>query len=90
VNGVAERFPDPAVQKRIEVDRALMGPDEARLRDLEWAMVTTAKPHEATTRSLRQTVPGLGKILSLVRSDDIHDLARFPRGHDFVSYGRLV
>jgi hypothetical protein len=32
----------------------------------------------------------MGKILSLVRLYDIHDMARFPRGQDVVSYGRLV
>jgi Transposase IS116/IS110/IS902 family len=37
-----------------------------------------------------QTVPGIGKILSLVLLDEIHDMARFPRGQDIVSYGRLV
>ena len=34
-DGVAERFPDPAVQKSIEVDLALIGHDDALLRDLE-------------------------------------------------------
>lgn len=89
-DGVAERFPDPAVQKRIEVDLALMGPDDARLRDLALAMVTTAKPHEANTLYWLQTVPGIGKILSLVLWYERHDIARFPRVQDFVSYGRLV
>jgi transposase len=35
-------------------------------------------------------VPGIGKILSLVRLYEIHDMARFPKGQDVVSYGRLV
>jgi transposase len=39
---------------------------------------------------LLQTVPGIGKILSLVRRYDIHDLDRFPRVQDVVSYCRLV
>jgi transposase len=39
---------------------------------------------------LLQTVPGIGKILSLVLLDEIHDIARFPSVQDFVSYGRLV
>jgi hypothetical protein len=33
-DGVAERFPEPAVQKRIAVDRALIGYDDHLLRDL--------------------------------------------------------
>jgi transposase len=89
-DGVAERFPDPAVQKSIEVDLALSGHYEALLRDLELTIVTTAKQHDANTLYLLQTVPGIGKILSLVLLYEIHDIARFPRVQDFVSYGRLV
>jgi transposase len=88
--GVAERFPAPAVQKRIEVDLALIGHDDERLRDVELASGRTATHHHANTLSLLRTVPGMGEILSLVRLDDIHDLQRFPRMQDFVSYGRLV
>jgi hypothetical protein len=33
--GVAERFPDPAVPKSMDVDLALMGDDEPWLRDVE-------------------------------------------------------
>ncbi len=34
-------------------------------------------------------MPGIGTTLSLVRLDDIHQIARFPRGQAFASYGRL-
>jgi transposase len=88
--GVAERFPDPAVQKSIEVDLALIDYYDQLLRDLELAIVTTAKQHDANTLYLLQTVPGIGKILSLVLLYEIHDIARFPRVQDFVSYCRLV
>jgi transposase len=54
------------------------------------AIVKTAKPHDAHTLYLLQTVPGLGKILSLVLLYEIHDIARFPRVQDCVSYCRLV
>ena len=53
-------------------------------------MVQTAKQHDTNTFSLLQTVPGIGKILSLVLLDEIHDITRFPRVQDFVSYCRLV
>ena len=54
------------------------------------AIVTTAKKHDANTLYLLQTVPGIGKILSLVLLYEMHDIARFPRAQDFVSYCRLV
>jgi len=88
--GVAERFADPAVQKSIEVGLALIDYDDQLLRDLELAIVTTAKQHDANTLYLLQTVPGIGKILSLVLLYEMHAIARFPRVQDFVSYGRLV
>lgn len=88
--GVAERCADPAVHKSIEVDLALITYDDELLRDVELTIVTTAKHHDANTLYLLHTVPGIGKILRLVLLDDIHDIARFPRVQDFVSYCRLV
>jgi transposase len=89
-DGIAERLPDPAVQQRIEVDLALMGYYDERLRDLEFSMVQTVKPPAANTLSWLQTVPGIGQSLSLVRLYEMHDIARCPRVQAFVSYGRLV
>jgi transposase len=89
-DGIAERLPDPAVQKSIAVDLALIGYDDELLRDLELSIVQTAKQHDANTLYLLQTVPGIGKIRSLVLLYEIHNIARFPRVQDFVSYCRLV
>jgi transposase len=89
-DGVAERFPDPAVQKSMEVDLALLGSYEPLLRDLELHIVKAAKQHDPNTLYLLQTVAGIGKILSLVLLYEIHDIQRFPSVQDFVSYCRLV
>ena len=89
-DGVAERFPDPAVQKSMEVDLALLGYDAPLLNDLELHIVKAAKQHDANTLYLLQTVPGIGKILSLVLLYEIHDIQRFPSVQDFVSSCRLV
>src|SRR5882672_6525544 len=89
-DGVAERFADPAVQKSIEVDLALITYYDELLRDVELSIVKTAKHHDANTLYLLQTVPGIGKILSLVLLYEIHDIARFPRVQDFASYCRLI
>ena len=88
--GVAARFPDPAVQKSIEVALALIDYYDQLLRELALTIVQTAKQHDANTLYLLQTVPGIGKILSLVLLYEMHDIARFPRVQDFVSYCRLV
>jgi transposase len=88
--GVAERFPDPAVQKSIEVDLTLIEHYDRLLRDLELAIVQTAKQHDPQTLYRLQSVPGVGKILRLVLLYERHTIDRFPRVQDFVSYCRLV
>src|SRR5207249_4116897 len=46
-DGVAERFPDPAVQKSVEVDLALIDFSDQLLRDVALTIVQTAKQHDA-------------------------------------------
>jgi transposase len=89
-DGVAERFPEPAVQKRMAVDLTLRGYYDPRRRDREWHIVQAAKPHDAHTLYLLQTVPGIGKILSLVLRYASHAIQRFPSGQAFVASCRLV
>jgi Transposase IS116/IS110/IS902 family len=89
-DGVAERFPAPAVQKSIEVDLALIDMDDHRLPDLALDLVKTAKAHEAQTSSRLRSIPGVGQILALVLLDDLHEIRRVPRGPAVVSDGRLV
>ena len=88
--GVAERFADPAVQKTIEVALALITYDDKLLQELELSILKTAKRHAANTLYLLHTVPGIGKILSLVLLYEIHPIDRFPSVQDFASYCRLV
>ncbi len=88
--GVAERFPEPAVQKSIEVDLALIRHYDELRHDVALAIGSTAKHHNANTRYLLRTVPGIGEILSLVLRSEIHDIQRFPRVQDCVAYCRLV
>jgi len=89
-DGVAERFDDPAVQKTIEVDLALITYDAELLTDLELSIVHTAKPHDAHTFYRLRSIPGVGKIFALVLRYEMHDMHRFPSVQDFVSYCRFV
>jgi len=89
-DGVAERFPDPAVHKSIEVDLALIGHYDDLLHDVELSILKAAKQDNANTFYLLRTVPGIGEILRLVLLYEIHDIQRFSRVQDFVSYCRLV
>jgi transposase len=89
-DGVAERFPDPAVQKSMAVNLGLLGSYDPLLHDLELPSVKAAKPHDAHTLYLLQTGPGIGKILRLVLLYELHDIQRFPSVQNVVSSGRLV
>jgi hypothetical protein len=44
-DGVAERFPDPAGQKSLEVDLALIGHYDQLLRNMELSILNTTKQH---------------------------------------------
>jgi transposase len=83
--GVAERFPEPAVQKSIDVDLTLINAYDRLLTDLELDLVSTATAHDAQTFYRLRSIPGVGKILALVLLDEIHDINRFPRVQEFVS-----
>ena len=89
-DGAAERFPDPAVQKSIEVDLALINHYDRLLTDLELYIVRTAIEHDAHPFYRLRSIPGVGKILALGWLDAIHDIRRFPRVQEFVSSCRLV
>jgi transposase len=87
---VAERFDDAAVQKNVEVALALITSYDDLLTALALSSVKTAKQPDAPTFSRLRSLPGVGKILALVMLYAIHDIRRFPRVQDVVSYGRLV
>jgi hypothetical protein len=57
---------------------------------MELTIVQTAKPPEAQTLYRRPSVPGLGKMLSVVWLYEMHDITRFLRVQEVVAYGRLV
>ena len=48
-DGVAERFPEPAVQQSIAVALALIDYDDELLRDVELTIRKAAKQHDANT-----------------------------------------
>lgn len=88
--GILDRFTDEAVKKSIELDCALMDHYDQLLNQLELDILTSAREHDPQSLTLLRTIPGIGKILSLILLYEIHDIARFPRVQDFVSYCRLV
>jgi transposase len=89
-SGVAERFPDPVVQTSIETDLSLIGFYDTLLNQLELFITQQAKGHDSHSFYLLRSVPGIGKVLALTILYEIHDIARFQRVQELVSYCRLV
>jgi transposase len=88
--GVAERFPDLAVQKSIQLDLTLLDFYDKLLLKLEHDLSLTAKAHDADSYFRIRSIPGIGRVLGMTILYEIHDIKRFPRVQDFVSYCRLV
>ena len=89
-DGVAERFPDASVQSNVALDLKLINAYDDLLGKVELEILRHAKHHDSQTFHLLDSVPGIGKILGLVILYEVHDIRRFPRVQDFVSYCRLV
>ena len=88
--GVGELIPDPVVRASVEADLALAAHLDEVIRALEGTISDQAKVEDPDTLERLQTIPGVGRILSLTLLYELHDVARFPRVQDFLSYARLV
>ena len=60
------------------------------ITNLERYILCTARLHDPQALYLLQSIYGIGKIISFVILYEIHDITRFPRVQNFVSYARLV
>lgn len=88
--GVAERFEDGSVRKSVEVDLELIGFYDRLIGKLERHIQRCAKEHDTTALQVLRTIPGIGKILSLVILYEVQDISRFPTPQKFASYARLI
>ena len=68
----------------------MVGHYDQLLKQLEANLVRQATLHDPRACRLLRTIPGIGKILSLVLLYEIHTIDRFPSVGDFLSYARLV
>jgi transposase len=88
--GVAETFSELDARKSMEMDFALIENYDAVIRDVENHLERRAREHDTQAYHRLKTVPGIGKILALTILYEIHDISRFARVQDFLSYCRLV
>jgi transposase len=88
--GVAEAFTEPDVRKSMEIDFAMIERYDQVIREVELHIERRAKQHDPQAYHRLLSVPGIGKILALTILYEIHDIGRFDRVQNFLSYTRLV
>jgi transposase len=88
--GIAESFEDSSVQNMINTDLSVIEAYDPIIAKMERDIIKMAKHHDPVAHALLNTIPGIGKILSLVILYEIENIKRFPRVQDFASYSRLV
>jgi transposase len=87
---IPAHFPDAVVRRSVELDLSLIAHYDVLLGNLEQQLALMAKAHDAFTYHLLRSIPGVGRILTLVLLYEIEDIGRFPRVQEFLSYARLV
>jgi transposase len=88
--GIADRFADPAVRTSVAVDSTLMDAFHEQILAIERQIKAIVPEHDPVAVHLLRTIPGVGKTIALVICYEIHDINRFPRVGNFISYARLV
>ena len=78
------------MNKTIDADLKMLEAYDNTINDLELYICRHVKVNDPQTLYLLNTIPGVGKILSLVLLYEIHDINRFSRIQDFCSYARLI
>jgi transposase len=88
--GIADRFTDPMVRASVEADAALMDALHKQILAVERQINAQVPEHDPVAVHLLRSIPGVGKILALVIFYEIHDINRFAKVGNFISYSRLV
>jgi transposase len=81
---ILDRFEQVGARQSVEADLQLIGHYDQLLKQLESNLQQQAKLHDAQACFLLQTIPGVGKLLSLLFLYEIHNINRFPTVGDFL------
>ena len=87
---LADHFDEPMVRESIEADISVLDTLHEVLLKLEQTVLDQARHHDPVALQLIRTIPGIGKVLSLVILYEIQDVRRFAEVGNFISYARLV
>lgn len=87
---VAERFSDRSVQLSARLDLGFIDKLDELIAEVELYLTRTAKVDDPQTYHRLRTIPGVGPILALVLLYEMHQVDRFEKVGQFLSYSRLV
>ena len=87
---VLDRFELDSTRQNVQADLQMIGHYDQLLKQLESNLLRQAKLQDPQACNLLRTIPGVGKILSLVLLYEIHTVDRFASVGDLLSYARLV
>ena len=88
--GVSDRFDDTSARKSIEVDIMTINHYDDLITGLDLFIEQTVKVQQPNEFNILKTIRGVGRILGMTMLYEIHDINRFARVQDFLSYARLV
>lgn len=83
-------FPDPVVQRNIDLDMTVLDCYAKELGKVERYIEQQAKQHKPVHFHLLKSVWGIGPILALTIIYEIGDIQRFESVQKFASYARLI
>jgi transposase len=83
-------FPDPVVQRNIDLDMAMLDCYAKELSKIECFLEQQAKQHNPVHWHLLKSISGIGRILGLTIIYEIVHIDRFESVQKFASYARLV
>lgn len=87
---VVDHFQDSVVKENVKTDLEMSLLLKTKIEQLERHIMKIAKGRHLRELSTLKTIPGCGRVLSLVFLYEIQDISRFPSVQQFCSYARLV
>jgi transposase len=87
-DGAAADIPDPHTRRGVEARLNLLAPLDAEIRRLERDVEVAAGEHYPAELAALQTIPGVGRIISLTVLLEIDTVTRFESRQQFCSYAR--
>jgi transposase len=89
-DAIAEDIPDRHTRRGVEARLNLLAPLDTEIRRLERDIEIAAVEYYATELAVLQTIPGVGRIISLTILLEIDTVERFESRQQFCSYARLI